>query len=309
MPRKPFPDRPGPAPAPGQGQGPQVGRPQEGPDPRRVAGRDRPDRQGPGRAPQPSVRDGRPDRPDQASPGARHLGLLARGRGRRPGPGGEQGAAAPRDPPADLPRADEQFAVTPEGPPGRLPGAQVQLQPPGLGGPVRRVGRARPGRLDRGGLRGGQPPARPVRDRPPGELDRRPDRRHPGHVRPAPRPEDPRRGPAPGPALPDGQGGMGRHPPGLLQGPGDLAMPELAGEEPPAGHDGRRRLLGRGRRHRPEGPPGRRHRQPARRRSLRPANPGREHRGPGQQHDPIRRDRRARRAADRGATRPPSSSG
>ena len=130
-------------------------------------------------------------------------------------------------------------------------GPEVQLQPPGLGRQVRRVGRARPGRLDRRGLRGGEPPARPVRDRPAGELDRRPDRRHARHVRPAPRPEDPRRGPAPGPPLPAGQGGMGRRPPGLLQGPGDLAVPELAGEEPPAGRDGRRRLLGRGRRDRP----------------------------------------------------------
>ena len=46
-------------------------------------------------------------------------------------------------------------------------------------------------------------------------------------------------------------------------------------------------------------PPGRRHRQQAGRRRLWPERPGREHRGPGQQHHPIRRDRRARRAADR----------
>ena len=67
---------------------------------------------------------------------------------------------------------------------------------------VRRGRRARPGRLDRRGLRGGQPPARPVRHRAAGELDRRPDRRHAGHVRPAAGHQDPRRGPAAGPPLP-----------------------------------------------------------------------------------------------------------
>ena len=71
-----------------------------------------------------------------------------------------------------------------------------------------------------------------------------------------------------GPPLLARQGGVERRPAGLFEGPGDLAVPQLAGEKPPAGRDDRRRLLGRGRRDRPERPASRRHRQQAGRRRL-----------------------------------------
>ena len=68
---------------------------------------------------------------------------------------------------------------------GRLPRAAVQLQPPGGHPPLRPERRVRAGRHDRRRVRGGQP--RPVRFRPGAgrELDRRPHRRHAGHVHPA----------------------------------------------------------------------------------------------------------------------------
>ena len=168
-----------------------------------------------------------------------------------------------------------------------------------VGRQVRRGGRARPGRLDRRGLRGGQPPARPVRDRAAGELDRRADRRHARHVRPAAGPEDPRRGPAPGPPLPARPLRVGPGPADLLQGAGAVAVPPLARQEPAAGPDRRRRLDRRGGRARPARGVRRRDRQPRRGRRLSAQHPGREHRGPAAQRHPVRRHRRARRGADR----------
>ena len=121
--------------------------------------------------------------------------------------------------------------------------------------------------LDRRRLRGGQSPPRPVRPGPAGELDRRPDRRHARHVHQAPEPEDPGRGPAACASLPAGPLRMGAGPPGLFEGAGAVAVPQLAGEERAAGGQGRGRLDGPRRRAGPERGVRRGGRQPGRRRA------------------------------------------
>ena len=121
-----------------------------------------------------------------------------------------------------------------------------------------------------------------------------------------PEPEDPRRGPAAGPPLPARQGASGgrsggstRRPrpsrsaatgwartcrrPRLVEVVSTAAAAELAQREEFAAAVASR-AAGRG---------------------LRPERPGREHRGPAAQRHPLRRHRRARRAAHRPATRRP----
>ena len=207
---------------------------------RQPSRRDRPDRQGTRGAPEPPGGGRASDRAGQTEAGAGGLVPGAGRRGHRQGAGDQRGPAPGRDLEADLPRADERLACAPAHAPGRLPGPEIQLQSPRLGRQVWRGRRACPGRFDRGGLRGGEPASRPVRDRPAGELDRRPDRRHAGDVRQAPGREDPRRGPAADPPLPAGPLRLGAGAAGLFQGAGAVAVPELDQQEPAPGEGGRR---------------------------------------------------------------------
>ena len=262
-------------------------------------------RPGAGRAPEPAGRDRRPDRPGQA--GARARGLVAGPRG-----GGARQASWPR---AEGPLPAETLRLifrelmsgsrrcsgcsgSPASGPKYSYSHLAAVAKFGAGG------RVRPGRHDRRGLRGGQPPPRPVRRRAAGELDRRPDRRHARHVRPAAAAQDPRRGPAAGPSLPAGQLRVGAGPAGLLQGRRRCRSAGTGWARTcrrrrcieVVSHGGRRRAgPARGVR--------RRRRQPAGGVAVRAQRPGREHRGLAAQRDPVRRHRRAGRAARPATTR------
>ena len=120
------------------------------------------------------------------------------------------------------------------------------------------------------GFRGGQPPPRRVRPGASGKLDRRARRRHARHVHQAAQPQDPGGSAAAHSSLPAGAMRVEPDSPGLFQVAGAFAVPQLAGQEPAPGDQGRGRLDGRRRRTRPARRVCRRRRQPGRRQRLPP---------------------------------------
>ena len=159
-------------------------------------------------------------------------------------------------------------------------GTQAQLQLPRGRRKIWRGRGARPGRLDRRRLRGGQPAARAVRHRPPGELDGRTDRRHSRYVHQASQREDPCRGEAADPPLLARTLRVGPGAAGLLEVTGAVAMSQLAGKEPTTSDQGRGGLDGRRGRTRPARGVCRRGRQPFRGPGIPAQHPDREYRRP-----------------------------
>ena len=192
----------------------------------------RPDRQArpaDPRAAQQAGRDRRADRQGESGAGRRGLLRGPRRGGARERPRGEQGAARRRDDQGDLPRTHQRVAGAPEGSrrsPTSGRSTATATSPRSSGSARRRV---QPLGEHRGGVRGGRSAGTPIsascrwRTRPTAAS---PTRSTCSSGCPAA--EDLRRDPAAGPPPPAGQLRAVGGAPGLQQGAGAVAVPQLA---------------------------------------------------------------------------------